>query len=56
MKKTYVKPEFNETCFDLNEDIVVASTGPQNVLDPVADGFEKMTNGVLNFFYDLGNP
>ncbi len=56
MKKTYIKPELNTVCFDLNEDIVVASADPQGVLDNVANGFEKMANGVLNFFYDLGNP
>ena len=55
MKKTYIKPEFNEVCFDLSEDIVVASTDPHGVLDTVSDGFEKITDGILDFFNDLGN-
>ena len=55
MKKTYVKPELNAVCFDLNEDIVVASNDEQGALDLVANGFEKMANGVLNFFSNIGN-
>lgn len=54
MKKEYVKPELDTVCFEL-EDVIAASGGPHGVLDTVSDGFEKITDGLLDFFNDLGN-
>ncbi len=55
MKKFYVKPELDTVFFEL-EDVIAASTGQQSVLDNASNGFEKMADGVLDFFYNLGNP
>ena len=54
MKKEYVKPAFDTLCFEV-EDVIAASGDPQGTLDTVSDGFEKITDGVLNFFSNLGN-
>ena len=54
MKKEYVKPELDTVCFEL-EDVIAASGGPHGVLDTVSDGFEKNTDGLLDFFKDLNN-
>ena len=54
MKKTYEKPELNAICFDL-DDVIAASEDPHGVLDTVSDGFEKITDGILDFFKNPGN-
>ena len=56
MKKTYVKPELDTVCFELNEDIVTASSDSQSqgALDWAGDAFEKAAGGVLDFLSGLG--
>ncbi|MBQ9551677.1 MAG: hypothetical protein IJU96_02835 [Clostridia bacterium] len=54
MKKTYIKPDLETVCFELNEDIVTASGESKDVLDYANDAFEKAADGILDFFNGLG--
>ncbi len=53
MKKAYVKPELDMACFEV-ADVIAASGDSHDVLDTVSDGFEKITDGILDFLNSLG--
>ena len=54
MKKHYEKPVLQAEEFIVT-DVIAASGNPNGVLDSVGSGFEKITDGILDFFNDLGN-
>ena len=54
MKKHYEKPVLQAEEYVVT-DVIAASGSPNGVLDTVSDGFEKNTDGILDFFNDLGN-